>query len=230
MKHSLLFTLVLLPFLAGCNLPTNGESTSSNTNFIAGEDVQTRNYKNLKADNLHPEVDEGYTRISSVLINFERFIDAAEDDITYLYKLSCKDNSDSFQTHRITCDDDGFYYGEIRETQHDMIPNGFNILRNNNTSGSSVKILINEIYQCFTYRELFYSETEQKIKIVDFDHVIPGLEESSVNSLLGKSVDHSVYVDESGIKTMNHGNLPFTSELIINYIDVSESEIQIGEF
>lgn len=66
--------------------------------------------------------------------------------------------------------------------------------------------------------------------MVDFDHVIPGLEESEVNSLVGKSVDYYVYVDERGIKSLNHGNLPFESELIIQYIDVSGSDIQIGEF
>ena len=100
MKRYLLLTL-LLPLLVGCN-PTNGD----NTIFKAGQNVQTRNYKNIEADEIHPEVDDGYVRISSVLIDSEFFVDAAED-ITYLYKLSCKDSEDSFQTHRFICDDDG---------------------------------------------------------------------------------------------------------------------------
>ena len=218
MKRQILFTLVLLPFIAACNSSNknnNNNSSSNNNNneekqivastdFSPGKNVQTRNYKNVEASKIHPEVDDGYTRINSVLINSERFIDVAEDEITYLYKLSCKNSSDSFKTHKITCDSDGFYYAEIRDTQHDMIPNGFDILKNNNNSGSSVEISIVKIYKCFSYRELYYSETEKKIKVVDFDHVIPGLEESAVNSLIGKSVDYSVYVDESGIKTMNY--------------------------
>ena len=233
MKRSVLLILILLPFIAGCGASNNSSSNEdliSNEviDYKSGENVETRNYMDIKADEIHPDVDDGYFRISSVLIDSEFFVDAAED-ITYLYKLSCKDSEDSFQTHRFICDDDGFYYAEISEEQHDMIPNGFDILKNSNYSGSSVEISINEIYQCFTYTELYYSEIEQKIKVVDFDHVIPGLEESKVNSLLGKSVDYYVYVDETGIKSLNYGNLPFTSELIIKYIDVSGSEIQIRE-
>lgn len=222
MKRSLLFTLALLPLIPACN--GGGEKTD----LKPGENVQTRNYTNIKADDMHPEIDDGYTRISNVLINSDFFIDV-EEDITYLYKLSCKDNGDSFQTHKFACDDDGYYYAEISEDQHNMIPNGFSVLKNNNQSGSSVEISIEAIYQCFTFTELFYSETEKMIKVVNFDHVIPGLEESTVNSLIDKSVDYYVYVDESGIKSMNHGNLPFSSELIIKYIDVSESDIKIGK-
>lgn len=229
MKHSLLFILTLLPLITGCNFPIISEDTTSNITFKTGENYQTRNYKNIRVDGIHPEVDDGYIKISSVLMNSEHFIDVAED-ITFIYKLACKNNTDSFQVHGIPCDNDGFYYAEISDTQHSMIPNGFSILKNDNYSGSSVEISIMKIYQCFTYRELYYSETEQKIKIVDFDHVIPGLEESEVNSLIGKSLDYYVYVDQTGIKTYNHGNLSFSSELVIQYIDVSESQIQIGEY
>lgn len=228
MKHSLLFTLVLLPFIAACSPSTNGEGTKTDSSFKPGENVQTRNYRNIKTDTMHPGVDDGYTKISSVLIDSDFFIDVAED-ITYLYKLSCKDKSDSFKTHRFDCDNDGFYYAEISEDQHNMIPNGFSVLKNSNHSGSSVEISIDKIYQCYTYTELYYSKSENKIKVVDFDHVIPGLEESAVNSLIGKSVDYYVYVDETGIKSLNHGTLPFTSELIIKYIDVSGSDIKIEE-
>ena len=229
MKRFLLSILVLLPFIVGCG-PSNKEEEIKediSTDFKVGENIRTRNYKNIKADEIHPEVDEGYVRISNVLINSAFFIDVAED-ITYLYKLSCKNEMDSFKIHKFISDEDGFYYAEISEDQHSMIPNGFSILKNSNYLGSSVEISILEVYKCFTYRELYYSETLKKIKIVDFDHVIPELEESAVNSLIGKSVDYYVYVDEAGIKSLNHGNLPFCSELIINYIDVSESVIQIG--
>lgn len=237
MKKPLLFTL-LLPLIAGCNSTASSGNTTidttsccstsstANTSVETGGNIRTRNYKNITIDNLHPEIDDGYVRISNVLINLEHFVDV-EEETTYLYKLSCKDSTDSFKTHRFACDDHGFYYAEISDTQHNMIPNGFSVLKNSNQSGSSVEISIVEIYQCFSYRELYYSETEQKIKVVDFDHVIPGLEESIVNSIVGKSVDYKVYVDEAGIKSMNYGNLPFSSEIIIQYIDVSNSDIKI---
>lgn len=224
MKRCLLLTLSL-PLLVGCNPPSNGDGTV----FKAGQNVQTRNYKNIEADEIHPEVDDGYVRISSVLINLERFIDDFEEETTYLYKLSCKNSSDSFQTHLFNSDSDGFYYAEISKEQHNYIPNGFNTLRNKDSYGSSVEISIIKIYECISYRELYYSESEQKIKVVDFDHVIPGLEESEVNSLLGKSVDYYVYVDESGIKSQNHGNHAFETQLIIQYIDVSESTLNITD-
>lgn len=225
MKRSSLFTLILLPFLIACGPANAGDNKDPDAE--PDKNIQTRNYKNVSEDKLHPEVDDGYVSISSVLINSEFFVDI-EETTTYLYKLSCKDSSDSFKTHRFNCDDDGCYYAEISETQHSYIPNGFTILKNNNHSGSSVEIIIDKIYKCITYRELYYSETEQKIKIVDFNHVIPGIEENEVNSLLGKSVDYSVYVDEKGIKSMNYGNLPFETELIIKYIDVSEADIIIS--
>ncbi len=232
MKRVLLFTLVLLPFITSCGPSNKDGDTKINTggDIEAGENIQTRNYKNVKADKMHPEVEDGYIRISNVLINLESFIDDAEEEITYLYKLSCNSSSVSFKAHKIPCDEDGFYYAEISEDQHKMIPNGFSILKNSNKSGSAAEISIEGIHQCFTYRELYYSESKQKIKVVDFNHVIPGLDESAVDSLIGKSVDYHVYVDETGIKTLNYGNLPFTSELIIKYIDVSGSEIQIKEY
>ena len=112
MKRQILFTLVLLPFIAACNSSNKNNNNSSNknnnneekqivpsTDFSPGKNVQTRNYKNIEADKIHPEVDDGYTRINSVLINSERFIDVAEDEITYLYKLSCKNSSDSFNAN-----------------------------------------------------------------------------------------------------------------------------------
>lgn len=223
-KHSL-FTLVLLPFIAACN-PTDTEGNKGSY-FEPNKNIQTRDYKDIKEDDLHPEVDDGYVRISNVLINSEHFVNA-EETVTYLYKLSCKGSSDSFEVHSFDHDEDGCYYAEISETQHGYIPNGFTTLKNSNQYGSSVEINIDKIYKCFTYRELYYSETAQKIKVVDFDHVIPGLKETEVNSLLGKSIDTSVYVDENGIKSMNNGNLPFESELIINYIDVSGSTIKFN--
>ena len=242
MKRILLLPLILLPLIAGCSHSVNSTETKSSTDLSISNstsvsanasissntngNVNTRNYKNVQINKLHPEIEEGYTRINSVLINSE-FSVSVEESTTYLYKLSCKNKNDSFQTHRITCDDDGFYYAEISDNQHEMIPNGFSVLKNNNYSGSSVEISIEEVYQCFTYTELYYSESKQMVKIIDFDHVIPGLDESRVNSLVGKSIDYYVYVDESGIKTLNHGNLPFSSELIIKYIDVSNSSIQI---
>ena len=222
MKHSSLFALILLPFIVACNSTNNKD-----TDFEANKNVQTRNYKNIKEDSVHLTVDNGYVSITNILINSEHFVDE-EETITYLYKLSCKNSSDSFGLHRFSYDDDGCYYVEISETQHSYIPNGFTTLKNSNQSGSSAEIKIDCIYKCYTYRELYYSESEQKVKVVDFDHVIPGLEESKVNSLLGKSVDHSVYVDESGIKSMNSGNRLFETELIIKYIDVSEADININ--
>lgn len=234
MKHPSLFALVLLPFIAACNRTIAEDNTDTNVTkvntdayFESNKNIQTRNYKDIREENLFLGVDDGYVKISSVIINSEHFIEV-EETITYLYKLSCKDSSDSFKKHLFNSDDDGCYYAEISETQHGYIPNGFTTLKNSNHAGSSVEITIDKIYKCFTYRELYYSESEQKIKIVDFDHVIPGLEESEVNSLLGKSIDYSVYVDESGIKSMNYGNLPFETELIIKYIDVSESNIKIN--
>ena len=36
------------------------------------------------------------------------------------------------------------------------------------------------------------------------------------------------HIDENGIESKNYGNLPFETELIINYIDVSEADIKIN--
>lgn len=132
MKHTLLFAFVSIPFVVGCSHPINKEEHQNNgdatPSFIPGKNVQTRNYLNIKSDNIHPEVDDGYIRISNVLINSEHFIDVAEDT-TYLYKLSCKNETDSFGVHKIECDNDGFYYAELSEDQHNMVPNGFDILK-----------------------------------------------------------------------------------------------------
>ena len=234
MKRTLFFTLLLLPLVAGCgssNSSNNSNTAQNNIGpvFKAGENLKTRNYKSLRADDIHPQVDEGYVKISHVLIDSRTFVEEAED-VTYLYKLSCKDNTDSFQNHRFDYDADGCYYAEISEKQYDSISNGFGILwHKNSAKGSAVEISIDKIYKCFTYTELYYSKTEKKIKVVDFDHVIPGLVEDEVNSLVGKEVDSDVYVDKSGIKTMDYGTFPFSSELIINYIDVSGSNIEIDE-
>ena len=227
MKRSILFTFLLLPFVIACAPTSNDVMDSKGEGIEKEKNIQTRNYKDITEDKLHPEVEDGYVRISSVLLSSNFFVDE-EETTTYLYKLSCKDSADSFETHRFNHDKDGCYYAEISETQNSYIPNRFATLKNSNYSGSSVEITIDKIYKCITYRELYYSEAEQKIKIIDFDHVIPGLEEQEVNSLIGKSVDYSVYVDEGGIKSMNHGNLPFESELIINYINLRDVDIKIN--
>ncbi len=223
MKRFSLLTLILLLFLVSCNF-NNGEDINNNKN----KTIQTIDYRIVNASEIHPTIDEGYTKVPYIIIG-EQLYDSFEDEKTYLYKLSCKNETDSFKNHLFEYADDNCFYAELSEKQNAMLPNGFEILWNSNIKGSAVEIKIDKIYECFSYREIFYSESLKMVKVVYYDHVIPGLEESEVNLLKGVLVDKSPYVEENKLKSGFDRYFPFTTGIEIEYIDVSDYIIQIGK-
>mgnify|MGYP003313637495 CR=1 FL=1 len=241
MKRFILLSLSLIPLIAACsNVKTDEKSSEPSINSsISSQDLsensssitsyqnfKTIDYRNINENDIHPEVDEGFVKISHLKIGQFDY-DAFDDEKNYLYQLSCKDKSDSFKNHRFDNADGDHYYVELSEKQNNYIPNGFEILWNSNTKGSAVEITIDNLFKCITYREVFYSESKNMAKVVYYDHVIPGLEEAKVAELKGVLVDIRPYVDESKVKSGIDGAFEFNTGIEIEYIDLSDIEYQI---
>ena len=237
MKRFLLLTLVSMSLLTACNSENNtnaNDNNDINTNIDDNDNdnkpqnIKTIDYKNVKAIDLHPAVDQGYVEVPYVTIGGLTY-ETLEEEKTYLYKLSCKTKTDSFQNHLFECAEDGCFYVELSESQHAYVSEGFDILWNSNKSGSAVEVTIDEVFKCYSYREIFYSESENMVKVVYYDHVIPGLEETKVSLLMNVPVEKRPYVDETKVRTSSDGNFPFTTEIEIDYIDLADKTFVIGK-